>query len=114
MRLLVCGGRNFTDTFKFDSAMAVLPFKPTIIIHGGARGADTLADQWGKAHGVQPVRLDAMWDYHGNRAAGPKRNQAMLDIMKPEYVVAFPGSTGTDDMMRRAEAAGIPVWRPYP
>lgn len=45
---------------------------------------------------------------HG-RAAGPIRNQQMLDEGKPHLVVAFPGGTGTADMVRRAQAAGVLV-----
>lgn len=112
IRLLVCGGRQFTDYYRFEQAMSQLPFTPRFVIHGGAKGADTLADQWGKSHGIQPVRLDAMWDAHG-KGAGPKRNQAMLDIMQPNYCVAFPGGSGTADMIRRCKSAGITVWEPY-
>jgi hypothetical protein len=35
----------------------------------------------------------------------------MLDEYKPEAVVAFPGGRGTEDMIRRAETAGVPVMR---
>lgn len=44
-------------------------------------------------------------------AAGPIRNQHMLDIGKPDVVLAFPGGRGTEDMIRRAEKAGVPVKR---
>jgi hypothetical protein len=50
----------------------------------------------------------AQWKKHG-RAAGPIRNQRMLDEGKPDLVVAFPGGRGTADMIRRAERAGVPV-----
>lgn len=43
------------------------------------------------------------------KAAGPIRNQRMLDEGKPDLVVAFPGGRGTADMVRRAKAAGVPV-----
>jgi hypothetical protein len=33
----------------------------------------------------------------------------MLEQGKPEVVVAFPGGTGTADMIRKAHAAGIPI-----
>src|SRR5262249_25506155 len=33
---------------------------------------------------------------------------------KPDGVVAFPGGTGTADMIRRAKKAGLEVWKPYP
>jgi len=50
----------------------------------------------------------AKWSKHG-RAAGPIRNQEMIDECKPDLVVAFPGGRGTADMVRRAKAAGIRV-----
>jgi hypothetical protein len=37
----------------------------------------------------------------------------MIDEGCPDKIVAFPGGKGTADMIRRAEAAQIPVWRPY-
>jgi ABC-type sugar transport system substrate-binding protein len=33
----------------------------------------------------------------------------MLDEGKPDIVVAFPGGTGTADMVRRARKAGVVV-----
>jgi len=35
----------------------------------------------------------------------------MIDEGKPDLVLAFPGGRGTDDMVRRAEKAGIEVRR---
>jgi predicted Rossmann-fold nucleotide-binding protein len=39
------------------------------------------------------------------------RNQQMIDDGKPDVVIAFPGGSGTADMIRRAEAAGVKVIR---
>ena len=112
MIVLITGGRDYTNHIDFDTAMSLLPFTPTLIVHGGARGADNLADLWSKKHGVFVVRMDALWDSHG-KGAGPKRNQAMLHFIKPDYCVALPGGNGTADMVRRCEKAGIIVWKPY-
>jgi hypothetical protein len=35
----------------------------------------------------------------------------MLDEGKPDGVVAFPGKDGTEDMISKAERAGLKVWR---
>lgn len=112
MNTLICGGRDFDDWTRFNLAMSKLPFKPTIVIHGDARGADTMGKTWAMNNGIYSVGIPALWSALG-KAAGGRRNQAMLDIMKVEYVVAFPGGNGTADMVRRAINAGIPVWRPY-
>lgn len=78
------------------------------IIEGGASGADTLAREWADANGFRSRVYRARWQEHG-KAAGPIRNQMMLDVERPILVIAFPGSRGTADMMRRAKAAGVPV-----
>lgn len=108
---LICGGRDFTDQAAFDAAMGdLIRMKgcPQKIIHGAAPGADTLADQWAERMAISRHRFPAQWDKHG-KAAGPIRNQAMLDKGRPHFVVAFPGGKGTADMVRRSKEAGIDV-----
>jgi len=112
MRVLVTGGRDYSNFKDFEAAMVLLPFTPELIIHGGARGADSLADAWAKKHGIFIIRMDALWDSHA-KGAGPKRNEAMLKYGQPQYCVALPGGNGTADMIRRCEKVGIPVWKPY-
>lgn len=107
---LICGGRNFVDAEIFNSAMGdLIRFKgcPDIVVHGAARGADTLADEWGKRMALTVERVPADWNKHG-KSAGPIRNAEMLSY-DPHFVVAFPGGRGTADMVRRARAAGIDV-----
>jgi len=55
---------------------------------------------------VVPYKAD--WHLHG-KAAGPKRNQRMLDHGRPKRVIAFPGGKGTADMVDRARVAGVDV-----
>lgn len=108
MRVLVCGGRDYADK---DKAFAVLDeIKPTFIIEGGAKGADTLAWLWRRRNLPSECHLtiEARWDRDG-KAAGPIRNQRMLDEGAPDLVVAFPGGRGTSDMVRRAKRAGVKV-----
>lgn len=110
MRLLVCGGRNFNDRFFLcawlDRLHAERP--ASCVITGGARGADTLAAEWARSRGIQTSTFPANWTEHGY-AAGPIRNQRMLDEGRPDMVVSFQGGRGTADMTRRARAAGLHV-----
>lgn len=114
MRVLVCGGRDFADRALMSRTLA--PYRPKsalsasehIIIHGGAPGADTLAGEWVEVFGGRQRIFPADWKVHG-KAAGPIRNQRMLDEGKPDLVIAFPGGRGTADMVRRAKAAGVQV-----
>jgi hypothetical protein len=113
MRVLVCGGRDYSDRNFMDHYLRLFdrnrgPIK--LIISGEARGADTLAKEWAVGCGCPYLGFPADWDKHG-KAAGPIRNQQMLDEGKPDVVIAFKGGRGTADMISRAERAGIPVWR---
>jgi hypothetical protein len=108
---IICGGRRFDQAAMFDSAMGTvteLRGLPDRIIHGGATGADTLADRWATKMGLDVVKVMADWMNNG-RAAGPIRNQKMLDLYKPSVVVAFPGGAGTADMVARARAAKVDI-----
>lgn len=107
MRVLVCGGRDYADQ---DAVDAVLDSIGNIrhLWHGNAKGADTLADNWGRRQqGVSVHPVPAEWKKYGRRA-GPIRNQKMLG-QSPGLVVAFPGGRGTADMVKRARAAGVEV-----
>lgn len=110
-RVLVCGGRDFADDrLLWRVMLKVLTDKMdrVTVIHGGARGADELAGKWAATLGLDAEVYPADWQQHG-RAAGPIRNQRMLDEGRPDLVVAFPGGSGTADMVRRAKAAGVEV-----
>ncbi len=110
MIVLVCGGRDYANwNLVVDTLAAIRRNKGiTALIHGGAAGADALADKWGRLANVPIEVYKADWAKHG-LAAGPKRNRRMLKTGKPDLVVAFPGGKGTADMVRQAFAAGVHV-----
>lgn len=143
-RVLICGDRNWDNFPFMEKAMSKWREKfdlPGTIIEGCARGADEMAGHlWvptlnksGTILGEIVVEhFPAKWNEHDSygqtcwcrdrsaatcRGAGPLRNQAMLDS-GVDAVIAFhtniAASKGTADMVRRARAAGIKVWIPYP
>jgi len=110
MKVLVCGGRRYTDqTFAFAVLDRVHVKRPiTLIIEGGATGADRFAREWAIARGVRYQTFEANWQRYGNRA-GPVRNHTMLREGKPDFVVAFAGGSGTAHMVRIAKEASTRV-----
>jgi hypothetical protein len=111
LRVLVCGGRNYDDACQMSICLAAIHKHGagiSEVIHGAARGADTLAGEWAKARGIPVLVYPADWEKHG-RAAGPRRNEQMLREGKPDLVVAFPGGRGTAHMVRIAKEAGVKV-----
>ena len=118
LRILVCGGREFTDYAKMDAEISkVLSFGhpvrfggwPPVFISGAAPGADSLIIDWAARNGFDGEEFPADWAKHG-KSAGPIRNQQMLDECHPDLVVAFPGGKGTADMVARARKAKVQVW----
>jgi hypothetical protein len=110
MKILVCGGRDYTNRARVYAELDALREKHDVIIviQGGAQGADRLARGWCIERHSELWNYHADWEKHG-KAAGPIRNQRMLDDGKPDLVLAFPGGRGTADMVKRAEAAGVAV-----
>ena len=111
MRVLVCGGRDNSDTAFIHWVLNTLHAKKaiTLVIHGCATGADSIGEQWSaQIDGCTSYGVPADWKKHGSRA-GPIRNRLMLEYGKPDLVVAFEGGAGTRDMTTAATAAGVKV-----
>ena len=108
--------------FIREGILAHVQTEPYSLVIGGAKGIDSIAEEL--AGGMQPKaqtvhRFPADWKAHG-KAAGPRRNQQMLDFVLERVAeghsvvcLAFHddlgASKGTRDMVRRATVAGIPV-----
>lgn len=107
--VLVTGGRRFSDAAFLIETLDWLNAsrKFSLLVHGGASGADKLAGEWAKARMVPVKVYMAEWSKHG-RAAGPIRNRDMLQET-PALVVAFPGGIGTANMVQVAREHGIEV-----
>lgn len=122
--VLVCGGREYEDRVKVYITLDALHAKSpvTMIIHGMARGADTLAMHWAIENVIEENGFEAKWrDLNApgaiirrrkngqlyNVKAGHDRNRRMLEIGRPHLVIAFPGGRGTADMVSLARGARI-------
>jgi hypothetical protein len=110
MKVIICGGRDFKNWPMLDARLSAIHAETSFdrVATGAAPGADTLADTWARSRGIRVECYYALWQTHG-KAAGPIRNQKMLDDEQPDMVIAFPGGKGTADMVQRARAANIKV-----
>jgi hypothetical protein len=123
MRILVTGSRELTDMSLVSDAIGTVTMvndKTTIVVGDCPTGADAFArelweldvqDDTGSVFGDRIEIHKANWATHG-KAAGPLRNQAMVDS-GVDLCLAFyktgAGNRGTRDCVIRAKAAGIPV-----
>ena len=106
MKVLVCGGRNYLH--REHVFMVLDSLEPSVVIHGGARGADQLAGAWAKERKVEFRKYPAQWNRYG-KSAGFRRNEQMLNEENPDLVIAFPGGNGTAHMVRIARQRGYRV-----
>lgn len=121
--VLVSGDRGWTDIAMMRSVLEELQERhglDLLVVHGDARGADTIAHELCESLGIDEARFPANWkgrmrviDGRNVYYAGPYRNQLMLDVTEPNEVICFHDriqwSKGTKDMRDRALKAGLPV-----
>jgi len=106
----VCGGRNYNNEDGVFNALDRYSYVPKVtVVTGGAQGADALAEFLAKRFfGFSVAVENADWKTEG-KAAGPLRNERLLEHWHPDVLLAFPGGRGTADMVERARTKGIPV-----
>jgi len=116
MIILVTGDRHWKDYNVIYRELSKYP-PGTILVHGTAKGADSLADIAGERLKFDIKPFQPKWHIYG-RGAGPIRNQEMLNWIlarkdEPKKVLAFhknlAESLGTKDMVTRAKKAGLEV-----
>ena len=111
MKLIIAGGRNFTDYKKLCQICDnILQDQTNIEIVSGAyyKGADKLGEQYAKERGCKIKQFPADWKRFG-RAAGPKRNEQMANYA--DVLIAFwdGNSKGTKHMIELAKQARLKV-----
>lgn len=104
MIVLVTGGRDIVHEKRIHSVLDAYHAEHpiTLLIHGGAAGADLLANMWATKNEVNCLRVPAKWKKYGGKSAGPRRNHEMLNLgyVKPDICFAFPtGGPGTANMI---------------
>jgi hypothetical protein len=125
MKIAIVGSRGFEDYDLLKSTMQVHQQQATLIISGGAKGADQLAEQWSKEFLNQlPLVIrpdwedishsDAILKYNDkgecyDARAGLRRNEQIAE--KADLVIAFwdGQSKGTKQIVLYARQIGKAV-----
>ncbi len=109
------GGREYSDARRVNECLDWLhaAVNITLLVQGGARGADALAARWARDHlpKERSVTVEAEWTRYG-KSAGMRRNQEMLQRHKPHLVLAFPGGRGTANCV--LDAGVMQCWTELP
>ena len=111
MKLIIAGGRNFTDYKKLCQICDnILQDQTNIEIVSGAyyKGADLLGEKYAAEKGFLLTKFSADWKRFG-RAAGPKRNEQMANYA--DTLVAFwdGKSAGTKHMIEVSKRRNLKI-----
>lgn len=106
INLAIVGSRTFNDYELLKQHIE--PTNIAAIVSGGARGADTLAEQFAEEHSIQMIVFKPDYEKHG-RSAPFVRNTAIIEAA--DSVIAFwdGKSTGTLDSIKKARKLGKSV-----
>ena len=78
MKLAIIGSRNFNDYKLLCKSLEPYKSKITLVVSGGAKGADSLGEQWAKENNIEILIFLPDWNKFGKKA-GFIRNE---DIIK--------------------------------
>lgn len=114
MRTIIAGSRDL-GPYELQDALAACPWTDqiTVVLSGGARGIDAAGQRWAARQGKAIEIYPADWDRHG-KAAGPQRNQWMIERADALIAVWDGHSAGTGDIVTRARRAGRRLFLWYP
>ena len=90
MKIMIAGSRGITD---FDLT-EYIPEETTIIITGGAKGVDTIAEEYADKHKISKLVLRPDYKKYG-KAAPLLRNKIMVDIADRVIIIWDGKSRGT-------------------
>lgn len=112
MKILVCGDRNWKNADVIRRVLHTIQHDVTLLVHGAARGADSLAAQEAENLHIPTKSFPADWNTHG-RSAGIIRNITMFKETIPDLVIAFhddlTSSKGTKHMAQYAHSHNVRV-----
>ena len=104
MKLLIAGSRSITS---FDPAPHV-PEGVELIITGGAKGVDTLAEEFARERGIPTLTVKPVYERYG-RAAPIRRDEEMVDMADAVLVIWDGVSRGSKHTAEYARRKGKPV-----
>jgi len=111
MRVIVAGSRDIRKSGLVAGAIGLSPFcdDMDILISGGCKGVDKLAEKWAEENDIEVEVYEADWDTYG-RSAGPRRNEEMAQNADALVAIWDGESRGTKNMIQMAMKYKIDIY----
>lgn len=116
VKAVICGSRTITDPSLLDEIMETVKeegYEIAEVVCGGARGADTIGENWARENGIPISYFLPDWKRYGN-AAGHMRNHDMVnyaDIIIAMWDGQSHGTKGTIDYAMKVKKKPVIVIR---
>ena len=125
LKTIIAGGRDYVQQYHVDSAMVKCGWRPSEVVSGKARGADTFGEVWARRNGIPVADFAAKWDdlshpdaiirtnkfgKQYDARAGIRRNHDMGDYAEALVAIWDEKSKGTKDMIDYATKKGLKVF----
>jgi len=113
-KIAVVGSREIADYEKVKQFInevlqrRKIDRENVLIVSGGARGVDSLTQQYAKEYGLPILIFYPKWNRYGKKA-GLLRNSKIIETADLVIAVVSPKSRGTWDTINKARKKGIPV-----
>lgn len=109
MRTIIAGSRSVSNYGDIVDAVYFSGILPTVIISGGANGADKLGEQFAQEENIPLEVYKAEWDKYG-KGAGFKRNALMASKAEALIAIWDGASRGAKHMIDIATAMKLKVF----
>jgi len=116
MKVLITGSRIFEDYEELKVAFEALEIQvgqsATLILHGGAKGADQLAEKYAQERGIKTIVIRPDYEQHPVKVAPLKRNSDLVNLA--DITLALYGKDrdrkgGTWDAVQKTIKANKPL-----
>jgi len=102
LKVVVAGGRTYTNTGMVFICLEKIVQKDDVIISGHAKGVDMMGELYAQKNNLACEIYPAEWDKYG-RSAGPRRNEQMAQVADKVVVFWDFKSRGTKNMIDMAK-----------
>lgn len=106
-KVAIVGSREFYDYAFMKKVLDTRLDKIALIISGGAKGADTLAQRYAKENGI-PIHIYYPKYRQFGRGAPYKRNVIIANLAERMIAFGYPDSKGTRHVVDKMKDLGKP------
>jgi predicted Rossmann fold nucleotide-binding protein DprA/Smf involved in DNA uptake len=109
MKVIIAGSRGIKDYQFLKDTIKKAGFEIDEIVSGGAKGVDTLGEQYSMENSIPCKIYPAAWKIYG-KAAGMIRNRKMVEYGKALIAIWDGKSKGTENIIKLAKEQGKKVY----